>query len=96
MAQQNRPDIRALRMQVSKARADVHLENRHAYPEVTAYTGYTRQYQRALGDDNYNGWGIGLTVSVPLFDRNQGNRAKARSALVQSTRQYRFAFYRCD
>lgn len=88
MAQQNRPDIRALRMQVSKSKADVYLEKRNAHPEVTAFGGYTRQYQKALGDDNYNGWGIGVTLTVPLFDRNQGNRLKARSALAQSTHQY--------
>ena len=89
MAQHNRPDIRALRMQVSKSRADVHLENRNAKPEVTAFGGYTRQYQKALGDEDYNGWGIGVTVTAMLFDRNQGNRLKARSALAQSTHQYR-------
>jgi cobalt-zinc-cadmium efflux system outer membrane protein len=38
-------------------------------------------------DEKYASWGIGLTVTVPLFDRNQGNRAKARSALVQSNHQ---------
>jgi cobalt-zinc-cadmium efflux system outer membrane protein len=88
MALQNRPDIRALRMQIAKSKADVHMENRNAYPEVTPFAGYTRQYQKALGDEDYNGWGIGVTVNIPLFDRNQGNRAKARSALAQSHHSY--------
>jgi len=90
MAQQNRPDIRALRMGVSKARADVHMENRNARPEVTAFAGMGREYSSLADPDdkNYNNWGIGLTVTVPLFDRNQGNRMAARSALTRSNREY--------
>ena len=88
MAKQNRPDIRALRLQVFKSKADVHMENRNAYPEVSTYAGYT-QFPQHVGirDNNYNSWGIGLTVTVPVFDRNQGNRARARSALAQSNHQ---------
>ena len=89
MAQQNRPDIRALQMGVAKARADVHLENRNAHPEVTAFAGVGREYSTLIDEEkNYNSWGIGLTVTMPLFDRNQGNRMAARSALTQSNRQY--------
>ena len=88
MAKQNRPDIRALRLQVCKSRADVHMENRNAYPEVSTYAGFT-QFPQHVGirDINYNSWGIGVTVTVPVFDRNQGNRSKARSALAQSNHQ---------
>jgi cobalt-zinc-cadmium efflux system outer membrane protein len=90
MAQQNRPDIRALRMGVAKARADVHLENRNARPEVTAFGGVGREYGVWAGheDKDYNSWGVGVTVAIPLFDRNQGNRMAARSALTQSNREY--------
>ena len=90
MARQNRPDIRALRMGVGRARADVHLENRNARPEVTAFAGVGREYAsfEDIEAGNYNNWGIGLTVSIPLFDRNQGNRMAARSALTQSNREY--------
>ena len=88
MAKQNRPDIRALRLQVFKSKADVHLENRNAYPEVSTYAGYTQFPQHTgIRDNNYNSWGIGVTVTVPLFDHNQGNRARARSALAQSNHQ---------
>ena len=87
MAQQSRPDIRAFRMQVSKSKADVLLEKHNAYPDIRAYTGYTRQSETPE-NPKYDGWGIGVTVTVPLFDHNQGNRLKARSALAQSTYQY--------
>ncbi|MCL2305012.1 MAG: TolC family protein [Planctomycetaceae bacterium] len=88
MARQNRPDIRAFRMQMARSQADVRLEKRNAYPEVTPQFGYTRQYQKSQGEDDYSGWGVGVSVTVPLFNRNQGNRARARSALAQSTHQY--------
>ena len=88
MAQQNRPDIRALRMQMGKSQANVRLEKRNAFPEVTPHFGYTRQYQKSQGADDYNGWGVGVSMTVPLFNRNQGNRAKTQSALAQSSHQY--------
>ena len=87
-AQQNRPDIRAFRMQMAKSQADVRLERRNAYPEVTPHLGYTRQYQKSQGQDDYNGWGVGVSMTVPLFNRNQGNRAKSQAALAKSTHQY--------
>ena len=88
-ARQNRPDIIALRMGVGKAKADVQMENRNAYPETTIGAGVGREYSTMmLEDKNYNNWGIGVTVTVPLFDRNQGGKMAARSALTQRNRQY--------
>ena len=90
MALQNRPDLRAMRMQISKSRADVLMEKRNAYPEVATFASAGREYSVQAGhaDKDYNKWGVGVSVSVPLFNRNQGNRAKAKSALVQSNHQY--------
>src|SRR5262249_24381010 len=85
LAQQNRPDILSLRLQADKAASDVHVERTKAYPEGTPKAGYTRQFQqKAIGFSDVNDWGIEVDVSVPLFDRNQGNIAKARSQLAQS------------
>jgi cobalt-zinc-cadmium efflux system outer membrane protein len=38
-------------------------------------------------------WGVGVEVSVPLFDRNQGNRAKAISAAAQSEHDLQAALF---
>ena len=46
--------------------------------------GYTRQNEAALGTPDADSWVASITATVPLFDRNQGNRAKAESAAVQS------------
>ncbi len=84
LAQQNRPDMQSLRDQVSKAEADTLVEQRKAYPQVTPQFGYTRQDQAQLGSPDANAWYAQLTATVPLFDRNQGNRAKAQSVATQN------------
>src|SRR5262249_48604512 len=53
LAQANRPDFQSLQTQVAKADADVVVETRKAYPEITPSIGYTRQFQgQALGQSN--------------------------------------------
>ena len=92
IAQRQRPDIRARQIQVNRARADTVVENRKAYPEVSASVGYINQYPGAgMANPDYgtSGWQVGLTATVPLFNRNQGNRAKSQAALVQKTHEYR-------
>jgi len=85
IAEENRPDILALKKQVTQAEANIELAEVSAYPAITPKVGYTRQFQeKAIGYPDANSWGIGVDMTVPLFDRNQGNIAKARSAKVQS------------
>lgn len=85
VASENRPDILSLRRKVGKAQRDCAVEYRKAMPEVTPEFHYARQYQTSIGSPDVSAWGAGLTATVPLFDRNQGNRSKAASALNQST-----------
>jgi cobalt-zinc-cadmium efflux system outer membrane protein len=84
LAQQNRPDIQSLRLQVSKAEADAVVEQRKAYPQITPMFGYTRQYETPLGAPDADSWVASVTAPLPLFDRNQGNRAKAQSVAAQN------------
>lgn len=84
MAVENRPDIAALRRKVGRARADVVVERRNALPEVTPEFTLAHQYQEAIGSPDISAWGVGLEVTVPLFNRNQGNRSKAVSAVCQN------------
>ena len=95
LARQNRPDIRALRIQVNKAKADTVVEKRNAYPEVTMALGHLREFHKQAPGPDWepqeisNGWGVGLTMTVPLFDRNQGNRARAWATLAKSSHKLR-------
>ncbi|MGR8935482.1 MAG: TolC family protein [Gammaproteobacteria bacterium] len=85
LAEQYRPDIVATRLKISKAEADVRFEERKALPELTPFVGYTRQFQeKAIGFPDANAWGAGFSVTMPIFDRNQGGIGKANSLLVQS------------
>jgi len=85
LAEENRPDLLSLQRQLAKANADIALEESKAYPQVVPKIGYTRQFQeQAIGYPDANSWGAGVDIVVPLFDRNQGNIAKAKSVLVQS------------
>jgi cobalt-zinc-cadmium efflux system outer membrane protein len=84
-ATDNRPDILSLRIQVTKADADVIVEKRKKYPDVTPAFGYTRQFQgSALAQPDAETWNASLTTTVPIFNRNQGNRRKAESIAVQN------------
>jgi outer membrane protein, heavy metal efflux system len=89
VAVQNRPDIGALRIRVDAQRAGAHSEDRKAYPTVVTQLGYTHQYQESLGFPDANSWNTAVTMAVPLFDRNQGNRAKATSAVIQAQEELR-------
>lgn len=85
LAQENRPDIRSLRLQVDKAVKDVRVETTKAYPQVTPQFGYTRQFQQnTIGFPDASSWSTAVNISLPFFDRNQGNRAKAGSVLAQN------------
>jgi cobalt-zinc-cadmium efflux system outer membrane protein len=85
LAKENRPDIKSLEWQVAKADADVVVEDRKRFPEIAPAVGYTRQFQGpALGQPDANTWNVSLTSTLPLCNRNQGNRMKARSVAVQN------------
>jgi cobalt-zinc-cadmium efflux system outer membrane protein len=84
LAERNRPDIISLRQQVAKARSGIEMERTKARPQVTPSLGYQYQWQEENGVPDAPAYTAQLGVTVPLFDRNQGNIAKAQSVLAQS------------
>jgi cobalt-zinc-cadmium efflux system outer membrane protein len=88
LARQNRPDIQALNLRIAQRQAEMELERRNAYPEVTPSFGYTRQFQqRAIGFPDVSSWGVGLAMTLPVNDRNQGNRQRAFASYRQDSFQ---------
>jgi cobalt-zinc-cadmium efflux system outer membrane protein len=86
LANENRPDIRSLRLQVDKATRDIHTERTKAYPAVTPKIGYLRQIQQKTnGFPDADLYEFNIDVTLPVFDRNQGNIAKARSLMTQNS-----------
>jgi cobalt-zinc-cadmium efflux system outer membrane protein len=89
LAVQNRPDLAALRWKLAQAEAEVVSQYRQAYPEVTPQLGYTRQFQSSIGQPNANSFGFGVEMSLPVFNRNQGNRYRAQAVAVQQQYELR-------
>lgn len=86
LAQESRPDILSARRQVDWAMNEVYSEERKAKPKFEGSFGLTYQLQRkAIGFPNAPSYGGGVTFSMPLFDRNQGNITKAQSKYSQAT-----------
>lgn len=83
-AQENRPDLQALQWKLSKGQADIELECRNGKPEITPRIGLSRQFQEKMGFPDASGWGVGLDLALPVYNRNQGNRLKAISAAAQA------------
>ena len=85
IAEQERPDIISLRKQITRAETGLRVERTKAFPSVTPSLGYSDQYQRHVsGVPDAPSYQASLVVLPPIFDRNQGNIAKAESVLVQS------------
>jgi cobalt-zinc-cadmium efflux system outer membrane protein len=78
-ADQVRPDVNSLRRQTEHWKAEAHFQSRVAWPTLQAQVGYVYQKQEALGAPNQDLWEASLNLSLPVFDRNQGNVAKAES-----------------
>jgi cobalt-zinc-cadmium efflux system outer membrane protein len=84
LAEEWRPDLISLRRQVAKAEADLNVERHKACPTVTPAAGLSRQYQKAaIGSVDGSSFDLSLTLSVPIFDRNQGNIRKAQATQAQ-------------
>lgn len=70
-----RPDLRARAELVRAREAAVSLASRQGLPDLEIEAGYKRT---AAGLDGYV---AGLSVSLPIFDRNQASRAASRAEL---------------
>ncbi len=76
------PDVAAAQVNVSRAQLVLRRAEVEPIPNVTVGSGYTRQ-----GQNNSDDWDIGLSVPVPLWNRNQGNIAAARAEVREAQNQ---------
>ncbi len=74
-----RPDIAAAEADVAKAEADVRLQRRNRIPDLTA----TAQFERNPPDAP-NSAGLGVSLPLPLWNRNGGQIAAAVAARDQA------------
>jgi len=80
-----RPDVRAIRLGVDRARAEVNLQRANRIDDVYLfYDPITIQDNSPTHQPNAQSWAVGLTFSLPVFNRNQGNIARAQSNVAQT------------
>jgi cobalt-zinc-cadmium efflux system outer membrane protein len=85
IALQTRPDLTAYQLGISRALADLRREKAEAVDDLfVLYTPYTVNDYSPLGKQSASGWGMGVVVSLPFFDRNQGEIARARVNVTQT------------
>lgn len=69
----NRPDLAAYRLGLTRAQADVRLSQANRLPDVFGlYQPFTYQDNAPFKMPSSRSWAAGVTVTLPIFDRNQG------------------------
>jgi len=87
-AEENRPDLLALKYKMAQTGADVKNQEAQGMPQLSIGVGYTFQEQVEIGDRNTSEWQASIQTSIPIFDRNQGNVRKAKAAQMQAMINY--------
>jgi cobalt-zinc-cadmium efflux system outer membrane protein len=84
-ALQSRPDLAAYRLGTDRAVADLERQRAEALDNVFLfYTPFTATDFAPQDKQSASGWGLGVLLPVPLFDRNQGDIARARLNVNQT------------
>ncbi|MDB5353501.1 MAG: czcC 4 [Planctomycetota bacterium] len=81
----SRPDLLALRRGLGRAESEVDLARANRLDDVFLfYDPFSYQDNRNSHTPSGRSWAVGITIPVPLYNRNQGNIARARSNATQS------------
>ena len=69
----DRPDVVSLRLGVSRAESDVRLAKANAFSDIyVLWQPYTFQDNSPYGLKSQYSWALGVTVPLPIYNRNQG------------------------
>ncbi len=80
------PDIARWDTEIAKSRAAIKLKDANAIPDVTIGAG-----PRYFNETNDNAFVMGISMPIPLFNRNQGERLEARHNLSKAEEQRKAA-----
>lgn len=84
----DRPDIVSLRLGILRAEADVRLAKANAFSDVyVLWQPYTFQDNTPYGLKSQYSWALGVTVPLPIYNRNQGGIERAKINVTQSQMQ---------
>lgn len=96
IALRTRPDLRLARLHEEVAQAGLRLARAQSVPDVTPFTRFS--YGRSVFDDTPVGvlrdrdklLTIGVSVEIPVFNRNQGLKSEASAAISQAQKRREF------
>ncbi|WP_169980461.1 TolC family protein [Tautonia rosea] len=84
-----RPDLLAYRLGIDRAKAQVDLEVANRLSDVfLLYQPFTYQDNSPFDLPGATSWALGITIPLPVFNRNQGNIQRARVNFSQSRSEY--------
>ena len=81
LAIENRPDLRAYNLQTQLHERKLSYERSHRVPDLTLSAFFDR-HDGAFDMPNF--FGLGVSMDLPVFDRNQGNIRSARLSIDQA------------
>lgn len=85
LALEERPDVVAYRLGLQRAEADVVLARRSRIQDVyMLYQPYTFQNNEPFGTKSATSWALGVTVPLPIYNRNQGVIQRAQTNVTQT------------
>ena len=85
LAFDSRPDLLAYRLGVPSAMANVGLQRANRFSDAyLLYQPYTYQNNAPYGRQSGTSWALGITVPLPVYNRNQGNIERAKINVYQS------------
>lgn len=80
-----RPDLVAHRLGIVRAKADERLAKADRIPDpYFLYTPWSYRDNSQAGLNSISSWSVGLFVSMPIYNRNQGNILRSRINVDQS------------
>ncbi|NBX29266.1 TolC family protein [bacterium] len=84
-----RPDLHAARLGVNRAGAELALQRANRFDDVYLfYDPITFQDNSPFNAPSASSWAVGLTFALPIFNRNQGNIARAESNIGQTKLEF--------
>lgn len=96
IALRSRPDLRLARLNEELAEAGLKLARSSASPDLTAFTRYSvtrsafENTPVGVLRDRDKTLTFGVTVGIPIFNRNQGNKAEAAALISQARTRREF------
>jgi outer membrane protein, heavy metal efflux system len=85
IALNNRPDVISYRLGLARAKSDVKLQYANRFQDVyVLYQPYTLQDNTPFGLKSPTSWALGVTIPLPIYNRNQGNIQRAKLNVGQT------------